>query len=309
MLCSLLSLIHGTDAFALGKKQKKDPTSPPAPPAASMSHIEYFGYYASAMSGVGTGNYIQETSSHSNLVWIREFCGQSEVSKLQQARARGMKAVLDVGCNFFDFRTLKLLPEKEIERRLAGLIPRIQPYLDTIAAFYPLDEPFHIGKKKGISYGYMGEQLRTVNRVLKSLFPTIPIAVIITTEAINSPEVRVPENYDWVGFDCYGSWVQCQESGSIPSLYARMLAKLKPHQKTMVIADANIREHAGSEEQRQLANRAGLYFNLAASDPRVIAFIPFIYQSFDEGSRHYVGVRDMPRVLPTYISIGRSIIK
>lgn len=33
--------------------------------------INYFGYYGSAMSGVGTGNYINEVKGFSNTIWIR----------------------------------------------------------------------------------------------------------------------------------------------------------------------------------------------------------------------------------------------
>ena len=46
-------------------------------------HIKFFGYFASAMAGAGSGDYINEVSDHSNMAWIAGNMS-NKVSKLPE---------------------------------------------------------------------------------------------------------------------------------------------------------------------------------------------------------------------------------
>ncbi|PZR80515.1 MAG: hypothetical protein DLM68_19495, partial [Hyphomicrobiales bacterium] len=60
--------------------------------------VEYFGYFADARSGVGTGNYISETTANgANLVVIDQGSVSDLTTKLSEARLRGAKAIIDIG--------------------------------------------------------------------------------------------------------------------------------------------------------------------------------------------------------------------
>src|SRR5215212_2765652 len=52
-------------------------------------HIKFFGYFASAMDGVGGGDYINDISDHSNIAWI----GGNISSKVSKAARNGMKSI------------------------------------------------------------------------------------------------------------------------------------------------------------------------------------------------------------------------
>lgn len=50
--------------------------------------INYFGYYGSAMNGVGSGNYIQHVKPFSNTVWIRGDNHAEIIEKLKLAQSQ-----------------------------------------------------------------------------------------------------------------------------------------------------------------------------------------------------------------------------
>lgn len=180
------------------------------------SHIKYFGYYGSAMSWVGAGNYINATSNHANLAWIAD-CG-NEVAKLQQIKAARMYAMIDVGCYFF--KNFNLLPKAQYEQNWKDFVMRVAPYKSYIAGLYPMDEPFLNAKNNGVALGTMLHNLNTVNAVIKGTYPSKAKAVIFAATELYYSGFQIPSGYDWVGFDCYGHWDKCFDKKSIPELYA-----------------------------------------------------------------------------------------
>lgn len=296
--CAPKSLEQGSMESALENSQVGDITT-----RAVGSHIKYFGYYASAASWVGAGNYINAISNHANLAWIAD-CG-NEVAKLQQLKAARMYAMIDVGCYFF--KNFNLIPKAQYEQNWNDFVKRVAPYRSYIAAFYPMDEPYLNASRNGVAMGTMINSLNTVNAVIKASYPSKARAVIFSASEMYYGGFQIPSSFDWAGFDCYGKWEKCYDNKSIPELLAKLHSMLASHQRSFLVPDANFNGYPDYGQQGAIGTRAYQYFELAKANGRVIGLMPFIYQSFADSSGHYTGVMDMPGALPSYRAIGREI--
>ena len=103
----------------------------------AQARIEYFGYYASAMNGSGTGNYIDAVSSFSNTVFIRGGTTSEVVAKLKDAKAHNMSAIVMVQNVLFPWSSSKLYPDADV--RFKEFHDQILPYESTIASYYVFD--------------------------------------------------------------------------------------------------------------------------------------------------------------------------
>lgn len=269
-------------------------------PSAVKPGLTYLGYFASASDGVGIGDYTNQIADHTNVSWI----GGSEVKKLQDASARNMKAIIGPFWYFFEF-------DKDNKPRLradyltnwAALSAEIKPYTSDIAAFYPIDEPYWHEPTHSCTTEIKSD-LEKVIATIKADFPTIPVAVFFAVPCVTS-DLRIPNGYDWVGFDCYGSFIDCGAPHKSAPWYAEtLLSRMSPHQKLILAPDGWHPGHTCSSlpYQNELALRAEQYYGLALSEPRVIGLFTFIYQSFEGGA----GTQCMPMVLDRWTRIGKS---
>lgn len=279
------------------------PTYKKAPP-----HLKYFGYYASAMEDVGIdgnrGNYSKATSNHANMTMV---AGGDIQAKMKEAKTLKMKVVLDCQSAFFDEK-YQLRPDyKERWKAFAATLKENQ---DNILAFYPLDEPYGKGEEHGITPKKMKEQLELIGQEIKSTFPTKAVATIFTSSSVMDENFQIPKSFDWVGFDCYQKWNSC-EGHSIPEYFEKLEKAMHPHQKIMAIGSAMTREeNRWWMFRRHMGEIAEAYYTLAYNNPKVIAMMPFIYQTFDEGGdpkKRIYGIQDIPEALEAWTSIGQRI--
>jgi hypothetical protein len=262
--------------------------------------LKYVGYFASAMDGVGTGDYTNEIADHVNVSWIQG----NEITKLQNASARNMKAIISAFWYLFEIdenKNKRLHPD--YRARWAALAAQIRPYINDIAAFYPIDEPYWNEPTCSMD---IRPSIETVISMIKADFPATPVAVLFAVPCV-TPELIIPIGYDWVGFNCYRSFVDCGNPHQSVPWYARtLLSKMEPSQKLILAPDGW--DGGGTcpstlPYQNELALRAEQYYGLALSEPRVIGLFTFIYQSFDEG----IGTQCMPMVLDRFVRIGQEI--
>jgi hypothetical protein len=290
------------------------------PPAS----IKYFGYYASAMTGVGSpsGNYIASTANHANLVWIAGVSTADTIQKLSEAQAYGKKAVVVVNRQFFDNgRTFILFAEQS--RRWTEFSSAVRPYASSIAAFYPLDEPYLLVNQMQVDPDYMYQYLSSIADFIHGTYPGKPVAVIQSYAEIVAGYVP-PANFDWYGIDCYGSWNSCGDSvygyHSIPWYYSVLKGWLPTDKKFILVPDSNLpREaYAGTWVEADITFRASQYARYAVVTPGIVAVIPFTYQSFCDypnpddpydffdplAKGCFRGASDMPSVLDYYKWLG-----
>jgi len=276
----------------------------------SYEHLQYFGFYASAM---GNWNFTSELAPFTNLTWIHLGSATQPaaaigeiVLRLEQARDAGVQAVLSIDPFLFLDDKGTLRGELETEDLLLELRAQIETagVIDTVAMIYPKDEPFREFVRHrdpnyydkyitGSIYEEIHADLVHVNRLIKSVFPEKPIGVILSGNELHHAFFSIPENYDWVGFDCYSSMFHgCSGNRTTVDHYEQLLAHMQPQQRLMAVPEAWARTKKTSvpDWPEVLLSRFRHHYEIALSEPRFIAFIPFIWSFDAEGEVPGVGL-------------------
>jgi hypothetical protein len=278
-------------------------------------HLEYFGFYASAMGG---WNFTAELAPFTNLTWIKtgsasdkEAAITAMLSRLKQAKGSGVKAVLDIEYFLFQDEQGTPRPASEIEDFLIELRAHIEleGLLDTLVMIYPKDEPFRnfvdARDPKFISKYVTGKvyldvhaDLFLVNELVKLVFPETPIGVILSGYDLQHRFFSIPENYDWIGFDCYDDLFHGCEDRSFVEQYTRLLEFMQPDQRLMAVpetwaknSDLNLADWPDI-----LLSRLRQHYEIALNEPRFVAFIPFIWSFDSEQETPGLGLNRFPEL-------------
>ena len=254
---------------------------------------QYFGYYASAMVSVGTGDYTNAVSDHANLSFVLDVTSAATVAKIVEARALGMKSIVGLAPFFFDgLPTL----DPNYASKWGALSAALMPYADSIAAFYPVDEPN--------TNGVPDATLATVTTAVKQTFPAIPLAVIY---AGNGGYVGI-SYFDWVGVDCYSQGnFDCFGTPYLDSYYGLRLALDKARQRTILVPQAGLPVGQPSSLVANLAQELGQFVTLQNADQLVVTMLPFIYQSFNDGSSNWYGLETFPTLRPDFVTVAKDM--
>lgn len=287
----------------------------PAPNSSAAGTTKYFGYalvdcgFDDPLDLEVKNNYVTEVAAFSN---IAQMCAYDPadnlVSRLKLMSDNGIQAILSVQGIFFE--------GKPDATQGSGMKFTLYPnYLDRwnnfvhnnnltqqvahIAAFYIADEP----NWNGIS----NAELQIAADAVKSTFPTLPIAM--SEAATNISTLVVPNSVDWIGLVHYAI-----PSPDTNSTFKNELSLLKSKrtnssQKIFLAMDAQWLPFYGAEgfSESYMASVATSYYNLASSDPDVIAIIGYTWAGgFD--SPQQKGVRELPsNVLAEHMRIGKLI--
>jgi len=204
----------------------------------------YFGYFASAMDGVGvpsggcpSGDYTACVADHANVTLV---VGQnpgttgwvaSITDKVKEASDLGMGVVLAISPIFFtvDPTTGALIPKTGAELTAAWqywqqLATALTPYKSKLVSFYVVDEP--------PTDPTMLAFISTVSNGLG--FAGVHRQVTFLAESLRS-DFTIPHGVDWVGYDCYvttsvyPTFQQCSGPGfaSIPFYNGRLKAIMR----------------------------------------------------------------------------------
>jgi len=281
------------------------------------------------MSYFGLGRNIPEAQDHVNLYWAVSWDWNiNEVlSQLADAKGRGMRAIVHTEFAFFTGsgaygNSCPYTPRPDAAARWDSFAQALskQGLLDTVAAFYPLDEPEACGLSSG-------DVLTALNVARAHPLTTgKPVAAIfgceiaqkyggpyrITGEHDFGDAVRA---YDWAGVDCYGStniftdpaWTTVEFDSHCfcfrripgPSYYDNFKAQLNlPAQRLILVPQGFI-----APDSDGLPDDPQLFASQAGADPSVILMAPFTW--FDLPG--YPGVRSQPALAQRWRDIGKSI--
>lgn len=269
---------------------------------------KYFGFY------LGEEN-MNELAPYSNLVWVTDGGPEANVvSQIQRAKKLNVKVILNLDNHFFPaYGNFRLRPD--YQKAWDNFAAQIAPYVldGTIAAFYPLDEPYQQAPKAGYTDAQMLNALNIAGNTIHRTFPATPIAVITTTMSVYAPQNLIPSTFDWIGVDEYGPklegcWEKCTNNLSVPQIYERLGALLYPHQYRFLVPFAwKYKSAPNAADERFRIDLANKYFELGQTTPRTIGLIPFIYQNFGSGNNYGYGTNSMPNLRQRYVEIGESI--
>jgi len=268
-------------------------------PEKRYGHLEYFGFYASAMD---SWNFTGELAPFTNLTWIHvgsaddpSAATEKIIQRLSEARDAGVQAALSIEPFLFLNERGDLRSDSEITDFLVELRAHIEyeNLLDTVAMIYPKDEPFREFVRHrnppfykqyitGEVYLDIHESLTHVNDLIKLGFPEKPIGVILSGHKLFHKFFSIPENYDWVGFDCYANLFSSCDDRSFVQQYAQLLKFMQPHQRLMAVPETwALNETLNRADWPDvLMSRLKHHYEIALNEPRFVAFIPFIW-SFD----------------------------
>lgn len=251
-------------------------------------HLEYVGFYGSAMRH---WNFTEELSGITNLTWIEVGDIDTAIDRIREAREHGVKAVLSVQPFLFnaDYRV-----KSEYGSSLSELqqLIEFEGLTQHIAMIYPVDEPYLRARNStATNRERIHHELLTINRDIQALFPGIPIGVIFNNKEVLRTGFKIPESFSWVGFDCYENLYDCKKL-PYTDYYSTLLANMTPDQHLMAVPQTWVRyrdydresyeprEYYEQRIQRQAINQAKRlkhHYEIALSEPRFIAFIPFLW--------------------------------
>jgi hypothetical protein len=290
-----------------------------APAAAAPSYFSYF----------GLADNLRETQDHVNLYWAVSWTWDRSqvVTQLANARTRGMRAIVHTEFAFFEGSgpygngcpyTLRPDAAQRWDAFVRSLWRR--GLLDTVAAFYPLDEPDLCGVPSGdvlTVLGIIRAHPLTAGRPVAAIF-TCDVAekydgiYRLTGEHKYGDALRA---YDWVGFDCYGvgniftepAWKTvefdshcfCFRTVDGPSYYDNFKAQLDfPRQRLMLVPQGFIAPDSnGAPDDPQL------FADRANADAAVVLLVPFTWFDHPE----FAGVRSQPALAQAWREIGKGI--
>jgi len=282
-------------------------------PEKRYGHLEYFGFYASAM---GNWNFTRQLSPFTNLTWIHinaanypRAATRLILQRLEQARDAGVQATLSLEPFLFLNQRGDLRSDADIENFLIELRAQIENagLLDTVAMIYPKDEPFRefVSHRNpsffnqyisGDVYKDIHADLVHVNDLIRLVFPAKPIGVILSGLNLYHDFFSIPENYDWVGFDCYTNLFGGCDDRSFVQLYARLLKFMQPHQRLMAVPEtwAQNKTFDRPDWPDVLLSRLKQHYEIALNEPRFIAFIPFIWSFNSTAETPGLGLNRIP---------------
>lgn len=259
-------------------------------------HVEYFGFYASAF---GAWNFTAELAPHTNLTWIHigspantESGLDAMLQRLQEAKDAGVSAVLSIESFLFANEEGDLRDAAEVEDFLVELRARLEEadLFGTVAMLYPKDEPFREFVEArdpslweeyvtGEVYDDVYEVLYATNERLRTVFPEIPIGVILSGYRLHHDFFSIPDNYDWIGFDCYKDMFNSCDDETFDRHYARLISNMTPDQRLMAVFETWVDNERTTQADwpEVLRKRLLHHYEMVLSDPRFVAIIPFIW--------------------------------
>jgi hypothetical protein len=275
----------------------------------------YFGYYGSHYINTAPGCAETSFMNHTNVAMIWAGTSEGFPEKLHLAAACNQRSILAVANIFFTDNLSGnggvLLGDPEVLAQ--GLRNQFTAGdLALIVAFHSYDEPFW---NLGLATKAQRKiDLDAVHLALKHKFGDVPIYVNFAFPELlaghGNEMPGIPALTDWVSFDCYmdaghlngatwvaGSFEMCGPT-SIPAYIADLKRRMNNSQKLVLVPPAFVHRpqaalandctnrYPAEDQVPLLADFVDKYLNLARSEPRVVAVMPYEWRSrcYDSGN-------------------------
>ena len=316
LFASLLIVFFAvTSMTACAQSQTWSDEAPFASENERYDHLEYFGFYASAMAG---WNFTEALAPYTNLTWIhvgsvddRTAAVNEIIKRVGEARDADVEATLSIEPFVFIRGTGQLKSDQQIEDFLIELRARleVEDLFDAVAMIYPKDEPFRELVRErdpnffekyisGEIYEEIHRDLVHLNSLIKLVFPEVPIGAILSGHELHHFFFSIPENYDWIGFDCYDDLFRGCADRSFIEHYTHLLEFMQPHQRLIAVPEtwALNETLSRSDWPEILGQRLRHHYEIALNEPRFVAFIPFIWSFDADGETPGLGLNRFPEL-------------
>jgi hypothetical protein len=249
--------------------------------------VQYFGYDDVGPRSVNMFEKIASTNVTDTATIQHEVQGLTDTFKW--AMTSGQKVWL---------RPYDLFMASDYKDRIDKvLVPAIQAYPNAVAAIYIADEPFGNGGNPG---GYPAEKasLTAIHDELKNYLPNTPIATVLQATAVDWLDKSYFANtmFDWVGFDCYDTWANC----NMDSRNKVLRSNLSPDQRMIAVPWAQA-PLPGAPSTLPASQNYIIQQNLdfwnaeLVSHTRYVLVLPFLFTE-DAYGQWILGARYLPLV-------------
>jgi hypothetical protein len=203
-----------------------------APSVTSAAGPLYFGYWGSAMSHTGTGNYIAETAPYSNLQFIRG----DWATKLEHARIHGQHTALMMRTVLYPGGSWE--PHPNWRERFDEFWEGLTHYQGYVAVFYLFDEPlWTYASSGGTAFNTVVHHLNEIAAYIKQKTQRVTaLSYAYTSLKLGYPRVS---NVDWIGFNCYTHEKGECSAQQVTDYFTHLLQTKQPTQKLMITADGS----------------------------------------------------------------------
>ncbi|BCJ26284.1 hypothetical protein [Actinocatenispora sera] len=223
------------------------------------SHLRYTGYFAARQTRDG-GNHLDEVAGRSNL----DFVTISDADKYRPEelqRCAPKSCVVYTGNEFFQCSSTACPLYPNAADRWATLAEQVRPYLDRIAAFSVLDEPYW----RHASY----DDVATSANLVKKTYPDIPVLLNEAGPAVTDT-FRVPDQVDWVAFDWY-----CQSPTRIDATLDTLERQVPDRAGRELFLFAEATPICAGQTDQSVAAGLDQYRRIAEAHPRVAGLLLF----------------------------------
>ena len=289
--------------FFLNKNIEKSQLSP-----FSQQEPKYFGFWGSAMNGVGNGNYIDQTKDFSNVAFVRADAISEWKSKISQAKNVGQLSILMIQNLLFPWASSHLY--SDAFSRFKSFWDSLEPSLqEAVLGFYIFDEPYwnnSMNTWDSVSenelHKNLEESIKIINQITKGKLTMLTFA---HTEV--SQQLLIPENADWIGVNCYASFGNVCSEAAVMGYLNILKQKKTSSQKFMLTIDSYWNTAPSDESQAIILKRIDFWQKWIDKQTDVIAITPFIWQNHIQ--EQIYGAESMPNVRAKLIEMGKSIVK
>lgn len=276
--------------------------------ASNPTGPHYIGFFASAMNGVGRGDYIREVKPYSNYVYVRDLTPELIVAKVRKAKALGMQSMIAVQNVFFPWRSSKLSPTWQSD--FQTLQKALQNDGDAILGFYLYDEPYWTNQQSGwvsVPNETLYKSLEFSAVELKKAYPTKFVAMTFAHPEMKAG-LMIPKSVDWLGFNCYAAYGSVCSDQRVSDLFRFLLQNKSASQKLILTIDAYWNAPPTADIQSKILTRLELWKKLINSAPgQVAALMPFLYQTHTPENLY--GAESFPQVQAWLLKYAQEIIK
>jgi len=298
--------------FLLGCSSKDNAAS--APP---VEHIKYFGftlvdtYWDDPTDSENKTNYNDEVATFCNMADILVLSPTDDiVDRMKAMEELQMKSVLHLFELFFEVKDSQAPSGTNYQLR-SDAESRWDTFMTTNSLIQNQDlvQAFYIGEEptwNGISFS----ELKQVTDYVKSTLSEVPILVVEAYPSLN--DLQIPSSVDWVGFDHY--FIKDPKNSPIFTSEMNLIkSKISEEQSLVLIMDTHYIDFAHNDLGKitldDMDAVANSYYELAKSEPKVIAILGYFWPSgFDDTNS--IGARHMPtEAKQEYIRIGKEISK
>lgn len=285
-----------------------------------------FGFFADAATGVGRGDYIENTHPYANVHFVNGESLDEVSEKVKKVKSLNSSAILMVQNYLYDWHTVRLQIRAEFNIRTLADRLKKDGTLSTVKGIYIIDEPYWNNENNLSLPGRNSQDYLQPSTVFKNLKDGADLilkyfgsdVLILSSEAYPILDTHIekggwmgfPENYNLIAMNCYVMYATvCDTELKYRKYIDALASSLRPQQRMFLTLDnywGNVdRDSRGV--QQLLIDRTALQLRIA-KEKNINVLVSFLYQTSLTSSETLYGLDSMPLLFDYVKSVSANHI-